>query len=172
MPARVNLTLGFEIAIMIGSLEPNFWNMAETDKKTSAKSPMASASKHAEKVTKVADEVFGKLKKHFEPKKVDAWQKKWLEVPENRKKYEKLADAPEVAGEEFMAMANDIINFAQGEEGGQSNVFKKVKAKTAGFFKDPIGFLHEKAAKGKEMANKAKGAADKAKDKAVKTTKK
>jgi len=137
---------------MVGSLESKFWNMAKTKKKTSAKTPATSTKQGAEQVTKKAEEIFGKLKTHFEPKKVDAWQKKWMEVPANRKKYEKLADAPEVAGEELMAMANDIIDFAQGEETGKSNLFKKVRG--------IVGKATDRAKKGmadaKKRANKAK----------------
>ena len=110
--------------------------MADT-KKTTTKPSAAGAKQSAEKVAKAAEEVFGKLKTHFEPTKVDAWQKKWLEVPANRKKYEKLSDAPEVASAELKAMANDIIDFAQGQEGGKSDLFKKVKTKMSGFLKNP-----------------------------------
>jgi hypothetical protein len=141
--------------------------MAEA-KKTTTKPSVAGAKQSAEKVSKAAQEVFGKLKTHFEPKKVDAWQKKWLEVPANRKKYEKLSDAPNVAGAELKAMANDIIDFAQGQEGGKSDVFKKVKSKMSGFLKNPIAFLQAKVAKGKEMAKKS---AAQAKSGAVKTKK-
>jgi hypothetical protein len=69
-------------------------------------------------------------------------------------------------------MANDIIDFAQGEEGGKSSVFKKVKSSVGGFIKHPVGFIQEKAAKGKEMAKKAQGAAGKAKPKVKKAAKK
>ncbi len=142
--------------------------MAENKKKTTAKTSTASAKQGADKAKKAAGEVFGKLKKQFDAKKVDAWQEKWLAVPANRKKYEKISDAPEVAGEELMAMANDIINFAQGEEGGNSHLFKKVKTGLGGFFKNPAKFMQDQAAKGKKMANKAKDTASKA----AKSTKK
>lgn len=141
--------------------------MAETKKKTTAKPSSVSAKQATDKVGKAAGDVFGKMKKHFDPKKVDAWQKKWLAVPANRKKYEKITDAPEVVGEELMAMTNDIIDFAQGEEGGKSNVFKKVKGTLGGLFKNPAKFVQDQAAKGKEIAEKtakqAKSAAGDAK---------
>lgn len=146
--------------------------MAETKKKDASKAPVTSTKQGAAKAAKVADQVFKKLKKHFEPKKVDAWQKKWLAVPENRKKYEKLSDAPGVASEEFMAMADDIIQFAQGQEGGKSHLFKKAKAGMADFMKNPVQFMQEKVAKGKEMAKKAQGAAGDSKKKAGKAAKK
>jgi hypothetical protein len=92
----------------------------------------------ATKGTHAVDEVFGKLKTHFETKKVDEWQKKWLAVPANRKKYEKLADAPEVVGEEALAITNDIIDFIQGQEAGQSHVFKRLKGSFQTFFKHPV----------------------------------
>ncbi|MFH0837657.1 MAG: hypothetical protein V1880_00105 [Patescibacteria group bacterium] len=121
---------------------------------------------------KAADQVFTKLKGHFDAKKVDAWQEKWLAVPANRKKYEKLADAPEVVGEELIAMTNDIIDFIQGEEGGKSNIFKKVKNSLGGFFKHPVQFLQKKATEGKAMTGKARTTADKATKKAGKAAKK
>lgn len=137
--------------------------MAEA-KKTTTKPSVAGAKQSAEKVAKAAEEVFGKLKTHFEPAKVDAWQKKWLEVPANRKKYEKLADAPDVAGAEMKAMANDIIDFVQGEETGKSGVFKKVK----GIF----GKAAERAKKGMEEARKRAVTAKPPAGKAAKKAKK
>ncbi len=120
----------------------------------------------ADKVTKAAGDVFGKLKTHFEPKKVDEWQKKWLATPEKRKKYEKLSDAPQVVGEEITAMTNDIIDFIQGQEGGKSSLFKKIKAAGSSFFKNPAKYMQEQAAKGKEMAKKASETAMKGMEKA------
>ena len=108
---------------------------------------------------KTENDVFGKMKGHFDPKKVDTWQETWLQVPSNRKKYEKLADAPEVVGEEMTAIVSDIIDFAQGQEGGKSHLFDKVRSG----FKGVAG-----KAKGAAMAGaaQAKGAADAAKNKA------
>lgn len=138
--------------------------MAETKKKTTTKDPMADIQKGAEKFTKAADETFGKLKKHFDKKKVDDWQKKWLEVPANRKKYAKLQDAPEVVGEELTAIVNDIIDFAQGEETGKSSLFKKLKG--------VIGGAVGRAKQGATMATKqAKKTTDKAKSTAGKVAK-
>lgn len=101
----------------------------KTVKKTPA--PVAKDTKQAidqaAQAAKVAGATFDKLKDHFEKKKVDEWQKKWLALPENRKKYEKITDAPEVIGEEAVALVNDIIDFAQGEETGKSHLFSKVK---------------------------------------------
>ena len=119
-----------------------------------------------------AEAVFSKLKTHFEPKKVDAWQEKWLAVPDNRKKYEKLTDAPEVVGEELLAMTNDIIDFIQGEEGGKSEVLKKIKSKMSGFLKNPIGFLQKQAVQGKALAEKVGNGAKKETEKAKTATKK
>ena len=139
------------------------------------KTPMADAQKGAEKLSKAADQVFGKLKKHFDKKKVDAWQAKWLAVPANRKKYQKIADAPEVVGEELIAITNDIIDFVQGEEGGKSNILKKLKGGLSGFFKNPVNFVQKQAAQGRVMAEKAvdqaKKEAGKAKSVADKATK-
>jgi|GEM_PF-3290950 len=108
----------------------------ETEK--AAESTEKTIQDGAETATHAADEVFTKLKSHFETKKVDAWQKKWLSVPANRKKYEKLADAPEVAGEEALAITNDIIDFIQGQESEQSHLFKRLKGSFQTFFKHPV----------------------------------
>jgi hypothetical protein len=98
---------------------------------------MAKVSKTNPKknTTKTADDVFKKLKGHFDSKKVDEWQKKWLAVPENRKKYKKVTDAPGVVGEELVAMVNDIVDFAQGEEAGKSHLFAKAKKSLSGLLK-------------------------------------
>ena len=176
------MTLLHRIVIMVRSSEPNFQDMAEIKKKNTSKSAKAGdkqAAKpltgQADKISKAAGDIFGKMKDHLEPKKVDAWQKKWLAVPANRKKYEKITDAPEVAGEELMAMANDIINFAQGEEAGSSHLFKKVKSGLGGLLKNPAKFIQDKAAEGKAMAEKtakqAKSAAGDAKKKTTATAK-
>jgi hypothetical protein len=106
----------------------------------------------AEKATHAVDEVFGKLKAHFETKKVDEWQKKWLAVPANRKKYAKLADAPEVVGEEALAITNDIIDFIQGEEAEQSHLFKRLKGSFQTFFKHPVEAVKKEAGKATSVA--------------------
>lgn len=142
--------------------------MAEAKKKAAKKDPMADVQKHAEKFTKVADETFGKLKKHFDKKKVDDWQKKWLAVPANRKKYKKLQDAPEVVGEELSAMVNDIIDFAQGEEAGKSGVFKKVK----GLFGKAKDRAQKGMAEARKRADTGTASTGKTAGKAKKTAKK
>ncbi|MDH5596473.1 MAG: hypothetical protein OEY44_00080 [Candidatus Peregrinibacteria bacterium] len=129
--------------------------MAKTVKKESNKSAQDKALKAADQFTKKADEVFDGLKEHFEPAKVDAWQEKWLALPKNRKKYKEISDAPEVVGEELVAMTNDIIQFAQGQEGGKSEVFKKLKKSGSAFFKNPIAFIQSKAA-GQKPKSKGK----------------
>ena len=134
-------------------------------------------------VTKKAGSIFAKIQKKtgIDNKKIDAFQKSWLAMPKTRKKYEHLEDAPEVVGEEAIAMANDIIDFMQGEETGQSHVFKKIKAEVKEIAKDPKGFAKGLWEKGKKKAeeieknphvkslmSKAKGGLDKAKDAAMK----
>jgi len=141
----------------------------------------------AAKATQAVDHFFDKLKAHFEPKKVDEWQKSWLAMPANRKKYEKLADAPEVVGEELIGVTNDIIDFIQGQETGQSNLLKKLKGKFQAFLKHPVqaaqkevgkatDVVKETAEKGaatvKETAEKAKPANGKTKKPAEKLAKK
>ena len=87
--------------------------MAQKKQKAPAKMAMESAKLGAERVSKAAGGVFKKLMGHLDQKKIDAWQKKWLAMPENRKKYETIKDAPEVVGEELLEMTNDIIDFVQ-----------------------------------------------------------
>lgn len=115
-------------------------------------------------VTKAVGDIFGKIKTKtgIDNKKVDAWQDKWLAVPKNRTKYEHLKDAPAVMGEELFAMTNDIINFVQREEGGQSHVFKKMKKEGAAFFHNPIEYLQKKGETAKKAATKTKNAVKKA----------
>ena len=87
--------------------------------------------------------IFAKIKDkvtHVTPEQVDAWQKNWLAMPETRKKYEHLQDAPKVVGEELVAMSNDIIDYIQGQTGGKSEVFKKIK----NLFTHPFDFLKPK----------------------------
>lgn len=104
------------------------------------------AQKTVSKTAKV-DAVFAHIKEKtkIDPKKVDAWQKEWLSVPANRKKYEKITDTPEVVGQELVAMTNDIIDFVQGQEGGKSHFFAKMKGFGQSFSKNPMKFLQEKA---------------------------
>jgi len=117
-----------------------------------AEKPVQPRQGGAEKATHAIDEVFGKLKAHFEAKKVDEWQKKWLAMPANRKKYAKLADAPEVVGEELVAVTNDIIDFIQGQEGGQSHIFKRVKDSFHTFFRHPVQAAQKEVGKTTEAA--------------------
>jgi hypothetical protein len=127
-------------------------------------------------VQKASVDIFAKIKEvsGTSSKKVDEWQKTWLAMPETRKKYEHLADAPEVVGEELLAITNDVINFVQKQEGGQSVVFKKIKAGFGKLLKTPIDYFKavyqknkEKTAtladKAKESAGQVKATAEKAK---------
>lgn len=109
------------------------------------------------------EKIFSKIgeKTGVDKKRVDEWQKKWLAVPKNRTKYENLKDAPMVMGEEIFAMTNDIINFAQGEHGGESHLFKTLKEKGGNFLKNPAKYLKEKAEQGKKKVMEAKTMAEK-----------
>ena len=137
-------------------------------------------------VTKSASDIFAKIKAKapsIDNKKVDAWQKAWLAMPENRKKYEHLQDAPKVVGEELIAMTNDIVDFVQREGGGNSHLFQKIKDGIKKFdfhklldkAKASIGQIKGKAMDAKNMAiekaKDAKSVADKAKDVAKKVKK-
>lgn len=113
--------------------------------------------------TKAISDVFFKIgeKTGMSNKRVDEWQNKWLAVPKNRTKYESLKDAPKVAGEEIFAMFNDIVDFVQREEGGQSHVFKKIKDEGGEFIKNPAVYTQKRAEEGKKKAAKAKKMAGK-----------
>ena len=137
-------------------------------KKDAAK---AGAKQGTDKATKAVGATFDKLKSHFEPKKVDKWQEKWLNTPESRKKYKKVADAPEVVGEELTAMVNDIIDFAQGEEGGKSHLFSKVKGSLGGLLGKAKGAVSQAKEQAGKATSQAKGAANKAKGTATKAKK-
>lgn len=110
-------------------------------------------------VTKAASDVFTKIKAKtgISQEKVDAWQKSWLSMPKTRKKYEHLQDAPQVVGEEMIAMSNDIVDFIQGEGGGQSDVFKEIKGEFSAMFKDPLGFFKTQLEKGKSALSSVTG---------------
>jgi hypothetical protein len=147
----------------------NHINKKQDSKKTDDKSNLNQAG---DKVTKAAGDVFEKLKEHFEPEKVDAWQKEWLGMPEKRKKYEKISDTPEVVGEELIAMSNDIIDFIQGQKGGKSNIFKKIKTAGTSFFKNPAKFIDQTVNKGKKAVGEVTNQAKEAGKKTTKETKK
>lgn len=135
----------------MGYAEPNFRHMKKTDTKKSkevaeSREEMINPTLRngTEKIAQAADQIFSKLKENFDTQKVDEWQKKWLAIPENRKKYQTISDAPEVIGEELLAISNDIIDFIQGEEGGKSTVLKKLKVGAGAFLKDSFSFIQKK----------------------------
>ncbi|MBN2096541.1 hypothetical protein JW752_04055 [Candidatus Peregrinibacteria bacterium] len=134
---------------------------AATDAKKTALAAKDKLKNNA--VTKAAGDIFTKIKikTGIDNKKVDAWQEKWLAVPKNRTKYEHLKDVPAVMGEELFAMTNDIINFIQREEGGQSHIFKKLKEEGGAFLHHPIEYLQKKGEAAKKKAGEAKAMAQK-----------
>lgn len=107
---------------------------------------------------KTAAGIFAQIqaKTGLDDKKIDDWQKKWISLPEKRTKYEHLKDAPNVVGEEVYAIANDIIDFIQREEGGKSVIFKRIKENADSFIKNPGGYLKQRAEEGKKFAMDAK----------------
>jgi len=109
-------------------------------------------------VTKTASGIFSQIqaKTGIDNKKIDEWQKKWIKLPEQRTKYKYLSTAPAVVGEEMFAMVNDIIDFIQKEEGGQSILFKKIKEKTKDFVKNPFDYLKQKAEAARKKFTEAK----------------
>lgn len=121
-----------------------------------------------------AEHVFSNIKetaKNIDNKKIDAWQEKWLVMPKTRAKYERLNDLPEVAKEEMIAMSNDIVDFVQGQEGGKSEMLKKLKTegsqmihKSFDFIKAKIGAkMNELKAKPQEKTATASKAVKKSK---------
>lgn len=142
-----------------------------TATKVDPKKTVAEAKKKAEEakkkltdnqVAKTATDLFSKIKDKTgaSSKKVDEWQKTWLAMPQTRKKYEHLTDAPEIVGEEMLGMTNDIIQFIQGQEGGNSAIFKKIKGEFGEMAHHPIKYFQQKFAKGKEAAMAAKAKAE------------
>lgn len=129
-------------------------NTKKPTKKASSSQKKTPSSTPATVHQKAAD-VLEKLKHHFEPEKVNAFQEKWLAVPANRKKYKKITDAPQVAAEEILAMTNDLIDYIQGEKVGQSTFLQKIKKGVSGFFKNPAQYVQQKGAQGAEKVNEA-----------------
>ena len=105
------------------------------------------STKKAEKnpVSKAAQGIFDKIqaKAGIDNKKIDKWQKKWITTPETRTKYKHLQDTPAVVGEELLAMTNDIIDFIQGQESGQSHVFAKLKKESKALASHPKDYLKD-----------------------------
>lgn len=112
----------------------------------------AAKQKPIDILTSKASDIFAKIKAKtgIDSKKIDEFQKSWLAVPENRKKYEHIADVPEVAVEEILAMTNDIIDYCQGQDASQSHVLKNLKEKGAKFLHGPIETLKQTFTKGKQ----------------------
>lgn len=126
--------------------------------KAPAKSTATKTVTPEQKATEMANKLFkgavAKVKS-IDSAKVESWQQKWLALPANRKKMERWYDAPQVATEEVLAMTNDIIDFMQKQEGGQSLVFKKLKEGFKSFKQNPWMFVHGKLQKGADVAKKA-----------------
>jgi hypothetical protein len=155
-----------------------------TQLKVDPKKAAAEAKKKAEEVkkkltdnqvAKTATDLFAKIKEKTgaSSKKVEQWQQTWLAMPKTRKKYEHLTDAPEIVGEELLGITNDIINFIQGQEGGDSAIFKKIKGEVHEMTHHPINYFKGKWEKGKStvqsITGKAKAGMEKAKDISEKT---
>lgn len=144
----------------------------EESKKVSDKTAQpAKSEKEVSKphpAAKTAEGIFAQIqaKTGLDNKKIDEWQKKWISLPEKRTKYEHLKDAPDVVGEEVYAIANDIIDFIQREEGGKSVIFKNIKEGVGSFIHNPGGYLKEKAAQLKGMVEKTKNKTNEVKNSA------
>ena len=59
-------------------------------------------------------------------------------------------------GEEIFAITDDIIEFCQGQHGGKSHVFAKIKSEAGEIKKNPKGYFENLAKAGKEKAMRAK----------------
>ena len=154
------------IAIINGCTEPKIKMPTPKKEKIVKKVPTVSQKKAPQtstkpsKVMEKSKGVFEGLKEKFEPVKVDEFQKRWLALPENRKKYQKITDAPQVAAEELLAITNDLIDYLQGEETGKSGFIKGLKSTVGKFFKNPAKFVQEKVDQGKEAAIDLKNSAE------------
>ncbi|GEM_PF-4883467 len=84
--------------------------------------------------------------------KIDQFQKSWLALPQTRTKYQHLTDAPLVAIEEGIAMANDIVDYLQNEEGGKSLALQALKAEAHKLAEHPVDYLKGKFEKAEGMA--------------------
>jgi hypothetical protein len=93
----------------------------------------------------------------LEDKKIDEFQKKWLEVPETRTKYKHWWDSTAIAGEELYAMFNDIIDFVQAQEVGQSHVFSSLREESETILKDPETYFHHLVGLGKGWMDRGMG---------------
>jgi len=118
------------------------------DNQETQKPPMGGA------VQKTVHSVFAKIQKKtgLQDEKIEKFQKTWLALPENRTKYEHLTNAPAVAGEELFAMVNDIIDFVQNQEGGQSHIFQALKREKDEIVKNPEAYLKNIYEFGKKWA--------------------
>ncbi|MFH0820837.1 MAG: hypothetical protein V1908_03620 [Candidatus Peregrinibacteria bacterium] len=87
--------------------------------------------------------IFGKIqtKTGLSNEKIDQFQKEWMALPATRRKYEHLTDAPMVALEEGVAMANDILDYLEGQEGGKSLVFKSLKEEAHELVTHPVDYF-------------------------------
>jgi hypothetical protein len=139
----------------------------EQPKKVTAKPDKpVTASKEVSKphpAEKAAAGIFAQIqaKTGIDNKKINEWQKKWIALPEHRTKYEHLKNAPDVVGEEIFAIANDIIDFIQREEGGKSIIFKKIKENADSFIHNPSEYLKHGYEGGKKFAIEAKSYVEK-----------
>ena len=89
--------------------------------------------------------------------KIDEFQKKWLEIPETRTKYKHWWDAPAIGGEELYAMFNDIIDFVQAQEVGQSHVFSSLRKESEEILKDPETYFQHLVGLGKGWMERGMG---------------
>lgn len=125
------------------------------NKKPAPKKPKVPAAQPpADPITKMVTGIFSKIqtKTGLSNDKIDQFQKEWLSMPANRKKYEHLTDAPVVAIEEGMAMANDILDYLEGQEGGKSMLFKSLKVEAHELAAHPVDYLKAKFEKAESLA--------------------
>jgi hypothetical protein len=105
--------------------------------------------------------LFAKIqeKTGLDDKKIDEFQKKWLETPEVRTKYRHWWDSTAIAGEELYAMFNDIIDFVQDQEGGKSHVFATLREEADQVRKNPQAYFRHLVVVGKSWMDRRVGAA-------------
>jgi hypothetical protein len=93
----------------------------------------------------------------LDDKRIDEFQKKWLEVPETRTKYRHWWDATAIGGEELYAMFNDIIDFVQAQEVGQSHVFSSLREESEKIIENPDSYIRHVVGLGKGWMDRGIG---------------
>jgi len=123
--------------------------------------PKASESAQDGNLRHATHGLFAKIqqKTGIDDKKIEEFQKKWLETPEVRTKYKHWWDTTAIAGEELNAMFNDIIDFMQDQKGGNSRVFASLREEADQIRKNPQAYFRHLVVIGKNWMDRGAGVA-------------